>query len=393
MEKQIKVSVVFEKNYQAKTKIVVNQGSSRSGKTYSILQLLILVKAFEQKDAIFTIVRKTLPSLKASAMRDFFEILKSEGLYDERYHNKTESTYTLNGNLFEFVSLDQPQKKRGAKRTYLYINEANELSLEDWVQLSIRTEKQIFLDYNPSMEEHWIYDVVLPRPDCTFIQSTYLDNKEFLPEEVVKEIENLINVDEHYWRVYGLGLPGQIKGVIFGDFEQLDDFPADCKWIIYGLDFGFSNDPTALIKVGLSEGELFLDELIYNRGLTNQDIAKWMGELGLTWEDEIIADNQPKCIYEIKKEGFNIKATFKGKDSILAGIDVLKRYKLNVTKRSLNLIRELKNYKWKEDQAGKATNVPIDKFNHGIDAARYAVLARALNRKRMVRVGSVGRLR
>jgi phage terminase large subunit len=190
-----------------------------------------------------------------------------------------------------------------------------------------------------------------------------------------------------------LGLPGQIKGVIFGDFELVDVFPADCKWVIYGLDFGFSNDPTALIKVGLFDGELFLDELIYNRGLTNQDIAKWMGELGLTWEDEIIADNQPKCIYEIKKEGFNIKATFKGKDSILAGIDVLKRYKLNVTKRSLNLIRELKNYKWKEDQAGKATNVPIDKFNHGIDAARYAVLARALNRKRMVRVGSVGRLR
>ena len=188
MEKRIRVSTVFERNYDARTKVVVNQGSSRSGKTYSILQLLILVKAFEQKDAIFTIVRKTLPSLKASAMRDFFEILKSEGLYDERYHNKTESTYTLNGNLIEFVSLDQPQKKRGAKRTYLFINEANELSLEDWVQLSIRTEKQIFLDYNPSMEEHWIYDVVLPRPDCTFIQSTYLDNKEFLPEEVVKEI-------------------------------------------------------------------------------------------------------------------------------------------------------------------------------------------------------------
>ena len=165
----------------------------------------------------------------------------------------------------------------------------------------------------------------------------------------------------------------------------------DCKWVIYGLDFGFSNDPTALIKVGLFEGELFLDELIYNRGLTNQDIAKWMGELGLKWDDEIIADNQPKCIYEIKKEGFNIKATFKGKDSILAGIDVLKRYKLNVTRRSLNLIRELKNYKWKEDQAGKATNVPIDKFNHLCDGLRYCVLYKTMNRKRMVRVGSVGR--
>ncbi|MDD4118663.1 MAG: PBSX family phage terminase large subunit [Kiritimatiellae bacterium] len=393
MEKHVKVSVVFQKNYEAQTKIVVNQGSSRSGKTYSILQLLILVKAFQEKDAIFTIVRKTLPSLKASAMRDFFEILKNEDLYDERHHNKTENTYTLNGNLFEFVSLDQPQKKRGAKRTYLFINEANELTLEDWVQLSIRTEKQIFLDYNPSMEEHWIYDVVLPREDCTFIQSTYLDNKDFLPEEVVKEIENLKYVDENYWRVYGLGLPGQIKGLVFTNWDQVEAFPQDseCKWIVYGMDFGFSNDPTALIKVGLCGGELYLDELIYNRGLTNQDIARWMGELGLKWEDEVIADNQPKCIYEIKKEGFQVKATFKGKDSILAGIDVLKRYKMNVTKRSVNLIRELKNYKWREDQAGKATNVPIDKFNHGIDAVRYAVLAKAMHRRRMVRVSGVRR--
>jgi phage terminase large subunit len=393
MDKTVKVSVVFQKNFEAKTKIVVNQGSSRSGKTYSILQLLILVKAFQEKDAIFTIVRKTLPSLKASAMRDFFEILKNEDLYDERHHNKTENTYTLNGNLFEFVSLDQPQKKRGAKRTFLFINEANELTLEDWVQLSIRTEKQIFLDYNPSMEEHWIYDVVLPREDCTFIQSTYLDNKDFLPEEVVKEIENLKYVDENYWRVYGLGLPGQIKGLVFTNWEQVDSFPqeSDCKWIVYGMDFGFSNDPTALIKVGLCGGELYLDELIYNRGLTNQDIARWMGELGLKWEDEVIADNQPKCIYEIKKEGFQVKATFKGKDSILAGIDVLKRYKMKVTKRSVNLIRELKNYKWREDQAGKATNVPIDKFNHGIDAVRYAVLAKAMHRRRMVRVSGIGR--
>jgi phage terminase large subunit len=393
MEKHVKVSVVFQKNYEAQTKIVVNQGSSRSGKTYSILQLLILVKAFQEKDVIFTIVRKTLPSLKASAMRDFFEILKNEDLYDERHHNKTENTYTLNGNLFEFVSLDQPQKKRGAKRTYLFINEANELTLEDWVQLSIRTEKQIFLDYNPSMEEHWIYDVVLPREDCTFIQSTYLDNKDFLPEEVVKEIENLKYVDENYWRVYGLGLPGQIKGLVFTNWDQVEAFPQDseCKWIVYGMDFGFSNDPTALIKVGLCGGELYLDELIYNRGLTNQDIARWMGELGLKWEDEVIADNQPKCIYEIKKEGFQVKATFKGKDSILAGIDVLKRYKMKVTKRSVNLIRELKNYKWREDQAGKATNIPIDKFNHGIDAVRYAVLAKAMHRRRMVRVSGVRR--
>ena len=183
MEKKIKVSVVFEKNFNARTKIVVNQGGSRSGKTYSILQLLIFVKAFEEREQVFSIVRKTLPALRATAMRDFFEIVKEHDLYDVRNHNKTENTYRLNDNLFEFMSLDQPQKKRGAKRAYLFINEANELTLEDWIQLSIRTERQIFIDYNPSMDEHWIFDVVIPRPDCTFIHSTYLDNLKFLPEE------------------------------------------------------------------------------------------------------------------------------------------------------------------------------------------------------------------
>ena len=387
---EFRVSKVFRKNAEAKTKIVVNQGSSRSGKTYSILQLLILRKAMEETDCVFTIVRKTMPSLKASALRDFFEILKNADMYDERNHNKTENTYLLNGNLFEFVSLDQPQKKRGAKRAYLFINEANELSLEDWIQLSIRTEKQIFIGYNPSMEEHWIYDLVIPREDCTFIQSTYLDNIEFLPAEVVKEIEQLKYVDDNYWRVYGLGLSGQIKGLIFTNWEQVEAFPAECKWVVYGLDFGFSNDPTALIKVGLCGGDLYLDELIYNRGLTNQDIAQWMGELELKWTDEVIADNQPKCIYEIKKEGFNVVATFKGKDSILAGLDIMKRYRIYITKGSVNLIREFKNYKWKEDQAGKATNEPIDKFNHGIDAVRYACLAKIIvNKRRMVKVGRV----
>ena len=390
MRKVIQVSSVFRKNEAAKTKIVVNQGSSRSGKTYSILMVLILVKALEQDDGVFTIVRKTMPSLKATAMRDFFEILKNHGMYDEKLHNKTENTYQLNGNLFEFVSLDQPQKKRGAKRTYLFLNEANELNLEDWIQLSIRTEKQIFIDYNPSMEEHWIYDVVIPRADCTFIQSTYKDNLKFLPEEVVKEIENLKNIDDNYWRVYGLGLPGQIKGLIFDNWDLVDEMPANCKWEVYGMDFGFTNDPTALIKVGMEGGELWLDELIYNRGLTNQDIAKWMGELGLRWVDEVIADNQPKCIYEIKKEGFNVVATFKGKDSILAGLDIMKRFRIHITKRSGNLIREFKNYKWKEDQSGKATNEPIDKFNHGIDAVRYVCLAKVMvNRKRMWKVSRV----
>jgi len=379
---KIKVSNVFERNYQAKTKIIVNQGSSRSGKTYSILQLFIFVKAYEEDDSVFTIARKTLTALKATAMRDFFEILKSAELYDERNHNKSENTYKLNNNLFEFVGLDQPQKKRGAKRDYLFINEANELTLEDWVQLSIRTRKQVYLDYNPSMEEHWIYDIVLPRDDCTFIKSTFKDNAAFLDPEQIREIENLIRIDESYWKIYGLGEMAQVRGSIYTNWQPVPEFPTDCPVVFYGLDFGYTNDPTAFVKIGLSEGQIFLQELIYETNLTNQEIGERFFELGIKRTDEIFADSaEPKSIYEIYKMGFNIKPTIKGPDSILNGIDIVKRYRLNVTQNSTNLQRELKHYKWREDLNGKSMNIPIDKFNDLCDATRYGIIMK-LNRKK-----------
>ena len=386
MEKRIRVSSVFERNYNATTKIVVNQGGSRSGKTYSILQLLILVKAFEAEDQVISIVRKSLPALRATAMRDFFDILKEHELYDERNHNKTENTYKLNGNLFEFMSLDQPQKKRGAKRTYLFLNEANELNLEDWIQLSMRTEKQIFIDYNPSMDEHWIYNQVIPRPDCTYIHSTYLDNIMFLPKEVINEIENLKNVDDNYWRIYGLGEIGQIKGLIFMNWEIAELFPEDCKWVSYGMDFGFSNDPTAIVKVGLFGNEIWVDELKYQKAMTNNDIVKSLIENKINPGDDIICDNQPQSIFEIRQSGYNARRAFKGPDSIIMGIDIMKRFRIKVTKRSINMIRELKNYKWKEDPSGNSMNQPVDKFNHGIDALRYVCMDRIVRRKRVTRV-------
>jgi len=389
MEKRVPVSVVFEKNYCAGSKIVVNQGGSRSGKTYSILQLLILVKAFEEKNQVFSIVRKSMPALRATAMRDFFDIIRTHDLYDQRNHNKTENTYVLNENLFEFMSLDQPQKKRGAKRTFLFLNKANELSLEDWIQLSMRTEKQIFIDYNPSMDEHWIYETVIPREDCTYIHSTYLDNIQFLPEEVVREIENLKTIDKNYWRIYGMGEIGQIKGLVLTNWEPVETFPEECQWISYGMDFGFTNDPTVIVKVGMHGGEIWVDELLYSRGLTNQDIVTAMVKLTISKGDDIIADNQPQSIYEIRKEGFNIRPTFKGPNSIITGIDILKRFRINVTKRSVNLIRELKNYKWKEDAMGNSMNQPVDKFNHAIDAMRYVCIDKKLAERRVMRVRRV----
>ena len=389
MEKKAQVSVVFEKNFRAVSKIVVNQGGSRSGKTYSILQLLILVKAFEEKNQVFSIIRKSMPALRGTAMRDFFDILRSHDLYDQKNHNKTENTYVLNENLFEFMSLDQPQKKRGAKRTFLFLNEANELSLEDWIQLSMRTEKQIFIDYNPSMDEHWIYETVIPREDCTYIHSTYLDNIQFLPEEVVREIENLKAIDKNYWRIYGMGEIGQIKGLVLTNWEPVETFPEDCQWISYGMDFGFTNDPTVIVKVGMEGGEIWVDELLYSRGLTNQDIVTAMIKLEISKGEDIIADNQPQSIYEIRKEGFNIRPTFKGANSIITGIDILKRFRIKVTKRSVNLIRELKNYKWKEDAMGNTMNQPVDKFNHAIDALRYVCMDRKLAERRVMRVRRV----
>lgn len=370
---KIKTSNVFDRNYKAPTKIVVNQGGTRSGKTYSICQLLI-VKSFEVSNCVFSIVRKSLPSLKLSVMRDFFEILNTLDLYDEACHNKSDHTYKLNDNLFEFISLDQPQKKRGAKRHYLFCNEANELTWEDFFQLLVRTETKVFLDYNPSDSHHWIYDKVITREDCTFIKSTYLDNP-FLGAELVKEIERLRGTDEEYWKIYGLGERGFSKSIIFSDIQIVGQVSEDAKLIATGLDFGYTNDPTALIEVYEHEDSLIFNELIYERGLTNQDIASRLHSFGLDRRRPIFADSaEPKSIEEIYRLGFNIKPASKGKDSINIGIDLLKRYKLKVTANSSSLINEFNNYKWSEDKNGYLLNKPIDNYNHAIDAIRYAII-------------------
>lgn len=370
---KIKTSNVFERNYNAPTKIVVNQGGTRSGKTYSLCQLLI-VKAFENTGKRFSIVRKSLPSLKLSVMKDFFEILGNLDLYNEAHHNKSDHTYTLNGNTFEFISLDQPQKKRGTKRHFLFCNEANELTWEDFFQLIIRTEEKIYIDYNPSDTHHWIYDKVLSREDCTFIKSTYLDNP-FLADELVNEIERLKHTDEEYWKIYGLGERGFSKSIIFNKVQIVGTIPEDAKEIAIGLDFGYTNDPTALIEVYEHEGALIFNELIYERGLTNQDIAKSLHNFGIDRRRSIYGDSaEPKSIEEIYRLGFNIKPASKGKDSINIGIDLLKRYELKVTSKSTNLINEFNSYKWQEDKNGYLLNKPIDNYNHAIDAIRYAVI-------------------
>ena len=365
----IETNIVFEHLQESKQRFIVEQGGTRSGKTFNIL-IWLIVQLYSRKGLVVSVVRKTFPSLRTSVMRDFFQILENVGLYDVNNHNKTESTYKINGGFIEFISVDTPQKIRGRKRNICFVNEGNEITKEDYFQLNIRTTERMIIDFNPS-EDFWIYEEVTPRSDCDFHITTYLDNP-FLPPELIHEIERLKDVDEFYWKVYGLGQMAAIQGVVFTNWES-NDFNADEKKLKgYGMDFGFTNDPTTLIEVREQGGELWLRELIFQVGLTNQDIAEKLKDLKI--ESSIVADSaEPKSIEELRREGFNVRGARKGADSIRNGIDLLRRYKINIHPNSTNLIKEFKSYKMKQDANGNFGNVPVDKFNHGIDAVRYFV--------------------
>lgn len=367
---KIKVNKVYTHLKRSKKKIVVEQGGTRSGKTYNILLWIIFHYCAKYTGQTITIARKTFPAVRSSVMRDFFDILKQHELYNEDLHNKSNSEYVLNGNLVEFVSLDQPQKIRGRKRDLAFLNEANELTFEDWQQIVFRTNGRIILDYNPSDSFHWIYDRVIPREDTDFYQTTYQDNP-FLDATIVAEIERLKETDEHYWRVYGLGERGTNRAQVF-QFTTYQQLPPQAKFLSYGLDFGFTNDPSALVACYQWGDNLYFQEVLYSTNLTNQDLSQMFTKFEVGRYDEVFADSsEPKSIEELHRMGFNVKPTAKGADSVNAGIDMLKRYKLHVN--GSNLIKEMENYKWLEDKNGNLLNKPEDKYNHAIDALRYGV--------------------
>jgi phage terminase large subunit len=367
---KIKVNKVYTHLKRSKKKIVVEQGGTRSGKTYNILLWIIFHYCAKYTGQTITIARKTFPAVRSSVMRDFFDILKQHELYNEDLHNKSNSEYVLNGNLVEFVSLDQPQKIRGRKRDLAFLNEANELTFEDWQQIVFRTNGRIILDYNPSDSFHWIYDRVIPREDADFYQTTYQDNP-FLDATIVAEIERLKQTDEHYWRVYGLGERGTNRAQVF-QFTTYQQLPPQAKFLSYGLDFGFTNDPSALVACYQWGDNLYFQEVLYSTNLTNQDLSQMFTKFEVGRYDEVFADSsEPKSIEELHRMGFNVKPTAKGADSVNAGIDMLKRYKLHVN--GSNLIKEMENYKWLEDKNGNLLNKPEDKYNHAIDALRYGV--------------------
>ena len=394
MSLDIPVSKVFVKTLRATTRVIVHEGSSRSTKTYSVCQYLIdrclRGNPWFREGLRITIARKKLTWLKATAMVDFYDILKNiYCVYNPDDERDSGCTYTLNGCTFSFIGLDEAQKVHGRKQDIAWINEAMELDAKEYKQLAIRTTEQVILDYNPSMEQHWIYDQVIPRNDCTFIKSTYKDNP-FLPQTLVEEIERLeptpTNIaqgtaDEVAWKIYGLGERASHKGLIFSSMEICKSLPPRDEWQkrFYGMDFGYTNDPTALVEVVYAHGNLYLKQLIYKRGLTNvgtNSIDQYMKDMGMDKSSVIWADSaEPKSIAELNNAGWLLmRGADKGPDSIKVGIDTINRYKCFITEESIDLIKEKNNYKWREDTTGRISNVPIDNWNHALDAVRYACI-------------------
>lgn len=370
-------SVLYEANYEATEQVVVDQGGTSSGKTYCILQALFTKLSEQKKRKVCTVVGQDIPNLKAGALRDALEIYdNSETLQSLiKSYNKSDRIFTFNnGSIMEFKSYDGPQDAKSGKRDYLFMNEANGIPYPVWKELFLRTKIQSYIDYNPNAE-FWVHEHVIGKPYARLIISDHRHNP-FLSEMQRATIEALREEDEELWRVYARGLTGKIEGLILRNWSLCDEIPADARHIGTGMDFGFTNDPTAVPDVYIQNGELWVDEILYETGLTNPAICKRLDEEGFDRRKQIIADSsEPKSIAELKQLGLKIEGAKKGPDSILNGLDVLKRYHINVTKRSVNLRKELNNYKWKVDKlTGKTLNEPVDVFNHLIDPLRYVAL-------------------
>ncbi len=369
-------TTVFDKTlkpFQEGKTIIISEGGQSSSKTYSILQIIIFLARFT-KGKIYTIVAESMPFLKVGAIRQFVEILTNENLFVQSDMNLGNLTYKIGTNIIEFKAYDQPSKAVGAKRDYLFINEAINVPYETFINLESRTNVCTWLDYNPSFE-FWAHTKLLNanREDVAYVHSTYLDNQ-YLPQKIIDTIERYKEYDPNRYRVMGLGLIGTNEGQVFTNWSIVDNFEnIDKSKTVFGVDFGFTNDPSTCISVFKQDNELWVDELFYEIGMTNLDISNRFRAEEIGRGDEIFADSaEPKSIDEIHKRGWNIKPVRKGPDSVLQGIDVIKQYKLNISRRSVNLIRELRQYMWLKDMNGKYINKPGGP-DHTIDAMRYAI--------------------
>lgn len=354
-----------------KKRIKIIQGGTSAGKTYGILPILI-TKAATYPLMEISVVAESIPHLRRGALKDFLKIMKETNRYFDERFNKSLLRYEFaNGSVIEFFSADDSSKLRGARRDVLYINECNNVTFESYNELAIRTKKEVYLDFNPA-NEFWVHKELKDEPDADFIILTYKDN-EALDDSIVQQIEkNRLKAEtsaywSNWWRVYGLGEVGMLEGVIFSNWKTIDTIPDQAKLIGIGLDFGYTNDPTAIIEVYNYNGQRILNELKYQTGMLNSDIAKVLPKHVPVYADS----SEPKSIDEIRRYGITIKGVTKGKDSINYGIDVMQRQDYLVTSQSTNLIKELRSYCWDVDKQGTRLNKPIDTMNHAIDATRY----------------------
>lgn len=360
------------KKVQALSKrIRIIQGGSSASKTISILLVLINRAQHEHESVELTsIVSESFPHLRRGAMRDFKNIMQAHRYWKDSCWNATDSTYTFEtGNQIEFFSCDNGDKLRGARRDWLFMNEANNIEFEAFEQLEMRTKKGVYIDYNPSSEFWAITDVKGVRDDVDFIILTYKDN-EALDQSIIDSLEKRIH-RKSWWQVYGLGQLGEVEGKIYKDWKIIDDIPHEARLERYGLDFGYSNDETAIVAVYRYNGGYILDEIAYQKEMSNKQIASILSNLP---QALVVADSaEPKSIAEIKSYGITIIPTEKGKDSIVNGIQIVQNERISVTKNSVNLIKEYRNYLWMTDKNGKILNIPEGGLDHLLDATRYGI--------------------
>ena len=366
---------LFDAILNASERVIVNQGGTSSAKTYSILQVLFFLGMQDERQ-IITVVGQDIPNLKVGAFRDAKNIRNSSEALKVLWPFVNEGDREIrcvNGSLMEFKSYDDAQDAKSGKRDYLFVNEANGIPYEIYWQLAMRTRKKVYIDYNPS-ERFWAHDKVIGTANTRLIISDHRRNF-FLSEEEHARIENI--ADPELWKVYARGLTGKLEGVVFQNWDIVEALPPRDEWAgsWYGLDFGFTSDPSALEHVGRAHGDLWIDEVLYETGLTNPMIAERARSVGMTDAHEIVADSaEPKSITELNGLGLWVTPSIKGADSIIVGIDILKRYRIHFTRRSVGIIDNARSYKWSHDKYGNQTNKPEDKNNHGIDAIRYVAL-------------------
>jgi phage terminase large subunit len=366
---------VFERNAEALLKKgirrALNEGGTASSKTWSIMQLLILIAQNAKRKLLISIVSESLPHLKRGCIRDFKSIMGDN--FDDSKYNKSDHIYPFGLGTMEFFPADEPSKMRGGRRDILFINEANNVPYDGYKELDIRTRLFTFLDWNP-VSEFWAHEHLLNKPENQYIHSTYLDALHVLPREVIANIESNKS-DPNWWNIYGLGRIGKIEGLVYPHFEQIDKLP-DRGDVIFGLDFGFSGDPASLTKNIITPQEIYSEELIYETNLTNADISARMTDLGLTKHYDLIgADSaEPKSIEELFRMGWDIKPVSKGPGSVEFGHQVVRQRKQYWTSDSLNCIKEQRNFRYIQDKMGRYTERTTHQFSHGMDSRRYAVM-------------------